>query len=162
MVEVPLFALGLQPGGSMTRAKAQHYIDNCRSRRRYYQVLVMESGPRSPETLAVTDDIAQWAYRRALNALQECTDAVAGIGLQSNLLRLVADSRITPIRMAAAAVVERRDTSSPIILVTTNAGLDDQAKLVAQALSSWRHHEPRNLGGTGPVITTLARRVVGM
>lgn len=160
MVEVPLFALGLQPGGCMTRAKAQHYIDNCRSRRKYYRVLVMESGPRAPESLQDTADISQWAYERAVATLMQCPDAVAGIGLQSNLIRLFANGRIIPVRMAAAALVRREQAESPILIVTSNANLDDQAKLVGQALSAWRSHAPRDFGYRGPIIQAVARDVV--
>lgn len=147
----------------MTLAKAQHYIDNCRSRRRrYYQVLVTEVGPKSPESLKATEDISQWAYQRALAALEQCHDAVGAIGLQSNLLRLVKGGAIVPIRMAAAALVQRTEPESPVILVTSNAGLDNQAKLVAQALSAWRTHEARNVIYGGPIIETVAKRVIGL
>lgn len=164
MVEVPLFALGLQPGGCMTLEKAQRYIDNCRSRRRYYRVMVFESGTPSPESLKDIGDITQWAYQRALNALEHCKDAVAGIGLQSALHRFVMGRKIVPVRMAAAVLVQRDEPDSPIILVASNGeNLDAQAQLVARALSSWRSRkEPRALGRSGPLIQAMAKRVIGL
>lgn len=162
MVEMPLFALGLQPGGSMTRAKAQQYIDTCRSRRNCYRVVVMESGLYSPTTLRITEDISQWAYKRALAALDECRDAAGGIGLQSNQFRLVAGDRIIPVRMAAAALVLRNKPDVPIILVATNGGLSDQARLVGQALSTWREHSAKPYRSDEPIINGVALRVAGI
>lgn len=159
MVQMPLFVLGLQPGGAVTVAQAQRYVNECRSRRRYYRIMVTESGPRSPETLS-TGDIAQWAYQRAIAAMESDEDAAGGIGLQSNLIRITDRARIIPVRMAAAALVRKSDPSSPIILVTSDSSLDAQAKLVAQTLQAWRTHAPKDYGVTAPLLNEVAKRVV--
>lgn len=171
MVEVPLFALGLQPGGSMTLSKAQHYIDTCRSRQHYigkhrswrklYRVQVMESGDPSPRTLASAEGISQWAYARAIAALEQCKEAAGGIGLQSSQFRLVAGDRIIPVRMAAAALVLRHDLHKPIILVATNDNIGNQARLVAQALSAWSKRSTEVAAVRGPLINEMVRTAAG-
>jgi hypothetical protein len=106
---MPLFVLALQPGGAMSVARAQEYLDSCKSHGRLYQVVCCEvNPPQEPED----PDMSKRAYARAVAALDipAHSEAVAAIGLHSHTI--VLDRKIQ-VRKASLALVQRTSPTKP-------------------------------------------------
>ena len=155
MVGRSVIVLGLQPRGSLTLATAERHVAECRSQRRH-KILCCECDPQHPPSEKA--DIMKQAYHRALRALELHQEAVVGIGLHSETIRLAEGNRITPIRMVGAALVTRNDLANPIILAASH-DTEVAVRLVKQALVTWGGDGRNGIPvGSAPLLNKIAKR----
>lgn len=161
-MQLPQVILGLQPGGVLTQESAERFLRSCETRNRLYHVLCCEIGQESPESLRATDDIAKFAYDRAMATLERYPDADVGIGLQSNTLKFITADRIVAVKMAAAALICRRHGYTPSFLIVTGDTPGGAAHLVAEALSAWSGKHPITKVTGNHMLAEVVKKAVGL